>query len=167
MATKFVFIVTLLSAIGCGVIGGVFFAFSTFVMKALNALPPPQGIAAMKSINVVVLNPLFLSVFLGTAVGCILLIFTSIFAWEKPGAAVALVGGILYLVGTFLVTMICNVPRNDALAGLDPLGPASANLWGEYVRVWTAWNHVRTITAIAASVLMMLALWLSPLRHSA
>lgn len=136
-------------------------------MKALHALPPPQGIAAMKSINVVVLNPLFLSVFLGTAVGCIVLILTSIFAWEKPGATLALVGGILYLAGTFLVTMICNVPRNDALAGLHPGGPASATLWSEYVRVWTAWNHVRTIAAIAASVLMMLALWLSALRHSA
>jgi uncharacterized membrane protein len=163
---KFVFIVTLLSALGCGVIGGVFFAFSTFVMKALHALPPPQGIAAMKSINVIVLNPLFLGVFLGTAVGCIVLILTSMLAWEKPGATLALSGGILYLVGTFLVTMICNVPHNDALAGLDPVGGASAPVWTEYVRVWTAWNHVRTIAAIVAAVLIMLALWLSALRHS-
>jgi uncharacterized membrane protein len=167
VATKFVFIVTLLSALGCGVIGGVFFAFSTFVMKALNALAPAHGIAAMKSINVVVLNPVFLGVFLGTAVGCILLIVTSLLDWEKPGAALALVGGILYLLGTFVVTMICNVPRNDALAALHPSAPASAHFWSEYVRVWTAWNHVRTIAAIAASALMMLALWLSALRHSA
>ena len=167
MATKFVFIVTFLSALGCGVIGGVFFAFSTFVMKALDALPPPHGIAAMKSINVVVLNPVFLGMFLGTAASCIVLILTSVLAWEKPGAALALVGAILYLLGTFLVTMICNVPRNDALAPLHPSAPASAHLWSEYVRVWTAWNHVRTIAAIAASAFMMLALWLSALRHSA
>ena len=167
MGTRFVFIVTLLSALGCGVIGGVFFAFSTFVMKALNALPPPQGIAAMKSINVVVLNPLFLGVFVGTAVGCIVVILASILGWDKPGTTPALLGGIFYLVGTFLVTMICNVPRNDALAALHPSGPASEQLWSEYVRCWTAWNHVRTIAAIVASVLMMLAMWLSSLRHSA
>jgi uncharacterized membrane protein len=165
MTTKLHFVVTLLSALGCGVIGGVFFAFSTFVMKALNALPPPQGIAAMKSINVVVLNPLFLGVFLGTAVGCVALVISSMLGWEKPGAALVLAGGVLYLVGTLLVTIACNVPRNDALAALDPVGAESAQFWTTYVRVWTAWNHVRTIAAIAASGLMMIALWLSA-RHS-
>jgi uncharacterized membrane protein len=165
MTTKLHFVVTLLSALGCGVIGGVFFAFSTFVMKALNALPPPQGIAAMKSINVVVLNPLFLGVFLGTAVGCVALVISSMLSWEKPGAALVLAGGVLYLVGTLLVTIACNVPRNDALAALDPVGAESAQFWTNYIRVWTAWNHVRTIAAIAASGLMMIALWLSA-RHS-
>lgn len=165
MTTKLHFVVTLLSALGCGVIGGVFFAFSTFVMKALNALPPPQGIAAMKSINVVVLNPLFLSVFLGTAVGCVALVISSMLGWEKPGAALVLAGGVLYLVGTLLVTIACNVPRNNALAALDPVGAESAQFWTNYVRVWTAWNNVRTIAAIAASGLMMIALWLSA-RHS-
>jgi uncharacterized membrane protein len=165
MTTKLHFVVTLLSALGCGVIGGVFFAFSTFVMKALNALPPPQGIAAMKSINVVVLNPLFLGVFLGTAVGCVALVISSMLGWEKPGAALVLAGGVLYLVGTLLVTIACNVPRNDALAALDPVGAESAQFWTNYIRVWTAWNHVRTIAAIAASGLMMIALWLSA-RHS-
>lgn len=63
--------------------------------------------------------------FLGTAVGCVALIISSIFGWDKPGAALTLAGGVLYLVGTLLVTMICNVPRNDALAGLDPVGAES------------------------------------------
>jgi uncharacterized membrane protein len=165
MTTKLHFVVTLLSALGCGVVGGVFFAFSTFVMKALNALPPPQGIAAMKSINVIVLNPLFLGVFLGTAVGCVALVISSTLSWEKPGAALVLAGGVLYLVGTLLVTIACNVPRNDALAALDPVGAESSQFWTNYIRVWTAWNHVRTIAAIAASGLMMIALWLSA-RHS-
>jgi uncharacterized membrane protein len=165
MTTKLHFVVTLLSVLGCGVIGGVFFAFSTFVMKASNALPPPQGIAAMKSINVVVLNPLFLGVFLGTAVGCVALVISSLLGWEKPGAALVLAGGVLYLVGTLLVTIACNVPRNDALAALDPVGAESSQFWTNYIRVWTAWNHVRTIAAIAASGLMMIALWLSA-RHS-
>ena len=167
MTNKLFLVLTLLSALGCGLIGGVFFAFSTFVMKALAALSPPQGIAAMKSINIVVLNPMFLGVFLGTGVVCVILVISSALAWHKPGAALALVGGVLYLVGTLLVTITCNVPRNDALAGLDPVGAESARFWTDYVRVWTAWNHVRTISAVAASVLMIIALWFSALRHSA
>ncbi|WP_010496926.1 hypothetical protein [Paenibacillus elgii] len=50
---------TYASALGSGLIAGLFFAFSTFVMSALARLPAEQGIAAMQSINVTVLNPLF------------------------------------------------------------------------------------------------------------
>ena len=164
MTNKIFLVLTLLSALGCGLIGGVFFAFSTFVMKALAALSPPQGIAAMKSINIAVLNPMFLGVFLGTGV---ILVISSALAWHKPGAALALVGGVLYLVGTLVVTITCNVPRNDALAGLDSVGAESAQFWTDYLCVWTAWNHVRTISAVAVSVLMIIALWFSALRQSA
>ncbi len=140
MTNKFLFALTLLSAIGCGLIGGVFFAFSTFVMKALAALPPPQGIAAMKSINIAVINPIFLGPFLGTAVGCVILLVSTLLTWQKPGATCVLVGSALYLLGTFL---------------------ESARFWAEYVAGWTLWNHVRTIAAIAAASLLMIALWFS------
>ncbi len=56
-------ILTLISALGCGLVAGVFFAFSTFVMKALDRLPPAQGMTAMQSINVVVINPWFMTAF--------------------------------------------------------------------------------------------------------
>jgi uncharacterized membrane protein len=164
MTSKLLFVLTLLSALGCGLIGGVFFAFSTFVMRALAALPPAQGIAAMKSVNIAVLNPMFLSVFLGTAVSCVFLAVSSLLTWQKPGAALLLAGSALYLLGTFVVTMVCNVPRNDALATLDPASAESARFWAEYVAGWTLWNHVRTIAAIAAATLLVIALWFSSAR---
>jgi uncharacterized membrane protein len=101
-----------LCALGCGLIAGAFFAFSTFVMKALARIPPAQGIAAMQSINIVVLNPWFLGLFLGTSLACVVV---SLLAWSRPGAAWVIAGSLLYLVGTILVTMRCNVPRNDRL----------------------------------------------------
>ncbi len=61
------FALKLFSALGCGLMAGVFFAFSTFVMNALARLQPTQGIAAMQSINITVINPLFMAAFLGTA----------------------------------------------------------------------------------------------------
>jgi uncharacterized membrane protein len=167
MTSKLLFVLTLLSALGCGLIGGVFFAFSTFVMRALAALPPAQGIAAMKSVNIAVINPMFLGVFLGTAVSCILLAVSSLLTWQKPGAALLLAGSALYLLGTFAVTMVCNVPRNDALATLDPASTESARFWAEYVAGWTLWNHVRTIAAIAAATLLVIALWFSSARAAA
>jgi uncharacterized membrane protein len=161
MINRFLFGLTLLSALGCGLVGGVFFAFSTFVMRALATLPPPQGIAAMKSINVAVINPMFLGAFLGTAVGCVILLVSALLTWQRPGATCFLVGSAVYLLGTFLVTVVFNVPRNDALATLDPASADSARFWAEYVAGWTLWNHVRTIAAMAAAILLMIALWSS------
>jgi uncharacterized membrane protein len=72
------FALTLLSALGCGLMAGVFFAFSAFVMNALARLPPPQGIAAMQSINVAVINPWFFVAFFGTAAACVVLVVVTL-----------------------------------------------------------------------------------------
>ena len=148
---------TLVAAAGSALIGGSFFAFSTFVMGALGKLPPPQGIAAMQSINIVVINPWFMTTFLGTAVLCAAVAVASLMRWHDPGAAYLLAGAVLYFAGTFLVTMVFNVPRNDALAKLTPASAEAASLWIAYLSTWTAWNHVRTIAALAAMVSFTIA----------
>jgi uncharacterized membrane protein len=152
MTDRLLLALTFISAVGCGLIGGVFFAFSAFVMKALARLAPAQGIAAMQSINVSVINPLFMSVFLGTGAACALLIPASLFRWHNPGSGYLLAGSLFYLVGTFLVTMIFNVPRNSALAAIAPASAEGASLWADYLVSWTAWNHVRTAAALAAAM---------------
>lgn len=141
----------MLGAIGSGIIGGVFFAFSTFVMKALSRLPAPAGIAAMQSINIVVINPLFLGVFMGTALICAGGIVAAIVRWEQTSAAWMLAGAVLYLGGTFFITLRFNVPLNNALARAAADEPASAGVWDNYLFRWTAWNHVRTAAALAAA----------------
>jgi len=66
-------------------------------------------------------------------------------------------GSALYLIGTFLVTMVCNVPLNNELASVESTGAAAAKTWARYVRSWTLWNHVRTGAALAASIALGLA----------
>jgi uncharacterized membrane protein len=158
MIDKLISILTFASGLGCGLIGGVFFAFSAFVMKALARLSPAQGIAAMQSINIAVINPAFFAAFFGTAAGCVLLAISSLSRWQRPGAVYLLLGSLLYLFGTILVTMFFNVPRNNALAAVDPTSSDGARLWIDYVVSWTAWNHVRTIAALAAAALLTIAL---------
>ena len=162
MTNDWLFIVTLASALGCGLMAGVFFAFSTFVMRALARLPPAQGITAMQSINVAVINPWFLLPFLGTAAACVLLAVSSLVTWQTPGAIYLLVGSLLYVVGTVLVTRLFNVPRNNALAILAPTSLEAAELWVDYISTWTAWNHVRTMAALASAVLFTIAVRLRP-----
>lgn len=141
----------LLTCIGAGTVGGVFFAFSTFVMKALAWLPRDQGVAAMQRINEVVLNPLFLGVFVGTALLAAACSIASFFPWSALRSPLLLAAGILYLVGCFLVTMRLNVPMNERLAGLDSESSQAAEYWLVYVREWSNWNHVRTAASLASA----------------
>ena len=141
----------LLACIGAGIVGGVFFAFSTFVMKALSQLPPGNGVAAMQRINIVVLNPLFLGVFLGTALLAIACVVASFLPWGSPRSVLLLAAGLLYLGGCFIVTIAFNVPRNERLARLNAESPQAAAYWVTYLREWMHWNHVRTIASVASA----------------
>ena len=155
-------LMTLVCALASSLVAGVFFAFSTFVMRALARLPAPQGIAAMQSINVAVIHPAFLGPFVGNALACLGLAVASVAAWQRPGAAESFAGALLYALGTFGVTMAGNVPLNNALAAVDPASAEGARVWADYLRRWTFWNHVRTVAAAASAALLTLALAGSP-----
>lgn len=147
----------LICAIGCGLIAGVFFAFSTSVMKALGKLPAAQGIAAMQTINAVILNPFFLGVFLGTAVACATAGIACWLQTDAPGRLCVFGGSVLYLGGSFFVTVRFNVPRNELLARVNTGAPDSVAVWSDYLKTWTAWNHVRTVASLMAAILFVLA----------
>jgi uncharacterized membrane protein len=151
-------IAILAAALGCGLVAGIFFAFSSFVMSGLARLPAPQGIAAMPSINVTAVTPGFMTTLFGTALLSIGLAIAALSRWPVPGATYLLAGCALYVVGAILVTMLCNVPRNSVLAALDPGSADAARIWPGYVVEWTAWNHLRAAAALAAAVCFILAL---------
>ena len=157
MSFDLIDILVFVSALGCALMAGLFFAFSVSVMKALGALPPAQGIAAMQSINVVIVNRVFLAVFFGTGVACIVVIVAALLGWSA-GSGFAVAGSLLYLVGTLGVTMVFNVPRNNALARSLPGSSEAATLWADYLVTWTAWNHVRTVAALAATACLVVSL---------
>ncbi len=150
------YLLTFLAALGCGLNAGVFFAFSAFVMKGLGRLPVPRGIAAMQAINVAAVTPAFMVALLGTALACGGLAVYSLFVWREPYAVYLLCGGALYLV-TILLTIVYHVPQNDALAKVEPNGTAARSYWERYLSGWTAWNHVRTVSALAAAAVLALA----------
>ncbi len=147
-----------IALLGSALIGGVFFAFSSFVMKALARVPFPEGIAAMQSINVVVINPSFLGPFMGTAVLSIGVGGLALVSWGHPSASYFLGGAIVYFVGTFLVTIVGNIPLNNELAAVSAADPGAVELWEHYMDRWTMWNNVRTAAAMVAALLYTLAL---------
>lgn len=147
-----------LAVLGSGLVAGIFYAFSTFVMKALDRLPHAQGVAAMQSINVTVLNHWFLAVFVGTGVLSLVAMGAATLRWNEPGMLPLFLGGGLYLAGSFLVTILCNVPRNQVLASLRPDDPRIADAWAGYMTGWTRWNHIRVAASLAACACFVLAI---------
>ncbi|HKU07699.1 MAG TPA: anthrone oxygenase family protein [Bradyrhizobium sp.] len=146
------------SAIGCGLMAGLYFAFSAFIMTALGRIDQAAGIATMNAINRVIVQSLFLPIFMGSALACLALAVLAPFRWDEPGAAMWLAGGALYVAGMFVVTAVFNVPLNNALAALQPASGDAATLWARYLTDWTWWNHVRTVASTLAFALFIAAI---------
>ncbi|MFK7887467.1 MAG: DUF1772 domain-containing protein [Gammaproteobacteria bacterium] len=144
--------------LGSALIGGIFFAFSNFIMKALGRVSAAEGINAMQSINIVVLNRVFLGAFIGTAAISLLVIVLAVKGWSEPSSAWYLAGALLYTVGTFLVTVLGNVPLNDQLAAIAATDSLAIRIWEHYRDRWTVLNTVRTIAAIAAALSFIVGL---------
>jgi uncharacterized membrane protein len=142
----------LIAAITTGVLAGIYFAFSAFLMRALDRLPPEQSARAMQVINEVILNPAFGLIFFGSAAGSALVAISTPFRWDDPGAGYLLIGGLVAVIGSFLVTVLCNVPLNGRLATAQP-GSAA---WSDYSGPWSAWNHVRTVSSLIATALLII-----------
>ena len=147
------------AALSSALSAGIFFAFSTFVMKALAQQPPAQGIATMQSINITVINPWFMTAFFGPVVPCLFLTISALRQWDQPVAIYWLAGSLLYLIGTIGVTIAGNIPLNDALAIVSPNSAEGTTLWAKYLTNWTFWNHVRTAAAFLAAVVFTVSLY--------
>jgi len=152
------YILTLLAILGTGLIAGTFFVFSVAIMSAFRRLPPNEGMAAMQSINVVIQNPIFLGVFVGSAVISLVVAGMSVWNWHTPQAYYILGGAALYVIGSFLLTIVFNVPLNNALDAADATTASGKEVWANYLTNWTFWNHVRTVASILSTAAFGLAL---------
>lgn len=156
--------------VGSGLLSGLYFIFSFCVMWALDKQPGSVAIKVMNDINVVIVNPIFLSVFMGTPGVCVALLCGQK-AWATSAGCgtkrvlLVVVGCFALLLGEYGVTMFFNVPMNDALAKIQiPDGRLGsddekwAGEWTRYSAPWTAWNTFRMCASIVAVVCFSTAL---------
>lgn len=148
-------ILSVVVALGASLIGGTFLAFSNFVMPGIARQPPPSGIATMNAINVTVLNAGFLGAFMGTAILGLALVLAVLVAGGSPWAAA---GALIYVIGTFGVTMAISVPMNNRLAKFEAESPQGAAYWARYLRDWVRWNSIRCGAAMLATLLLLISL---------
>ena len=146
------------AAVGSATVGGVFYAFSTFVMPALRRLPAPQGVAAMQAINVSAVRPGLMVALFGTAAACAAVGVWAGVSWQSRRSLLLIAGAALYLAGAVGITAAHNVPLNNSLARYQPADPGLDQAWRHYLRSWTAGNHLRTAACLLAAALLSSAL---------
>jgi uncharacterized membrane protein len=151
-------IITVSAAVGCGAVGGVFYAFSALVMSGLTRLHGTAGLAAMKSINITAVRPPLMIALFGSAILCVALAVRAIMTWGDRRAVLLLAGAALYLVGAIVLTAAYNVPLNNHLAGVSVHAQDAVAQWHSYAHNWTIANHIRAAASLAATACFILAL---------
>jgi len=141
---------------GAGLVTGLLFAFSNFVMGALADLPSDKGMFAMQRINEKIINPVFMLLFLGTPVLCLLIVVVFGKKNADPGSVFLLVGALAYLIGPFGITMLFNVPLNNQLARANKSD--ADEIWPMYQKRWQWWNHIRTYIGVVSIIFMAVGL---------
>ncbi len=143
------------AALSVGIMAGVYFAFSAFVMRSLDATERPAGMLAMQSINRIILRSLFLPLFFASSLACILLVTIGAMHWGSAGAWQMVIGGLLYVAGMLVVTAAANVPLNNALEATDAAGPEAEAMWRRFMQRWLPWNHCRTVSCVVSLALLI------------
>ena len=146
------------AAIASALVGGVFYAFSSFVMAALQRLEPKDGMTAMQAINITAVQPGLMVPFFGTTLAHIAVAITAISNWENSVSVWLLVGSLGYVVGTFALTAVYHVPRNNALADTAIDNPNAPHVWQRYLVEWTRGNHLRAAASMVAATALMIAI---------
>lgn len=153
--SKAMTVLILASALSTALVAGMFYAFSSFVMPALARIQNSEGIHAMNAINITVITPSFMVLFMGSALLCVVLGGWSLFSISQLGSQLVLLACLLYGVGCFGVTVVLNVPLNDQLAATSPTD--GHVFWQTYLKTWTLWNTVRTASSALAAVVFVAA----------
>lgn len=141
---------TATASTGSALLAGLYLAFSTAVMPALHRRPDSEAVAYFQELNRTIQNPLFLLLFMATAIACLL---TAGSALVSPDGARGLraAGGLVGLAG-FVTTAAVNIPLNNRL---DREGVSA---WETFQQHWEPTNHLRAATSLAAAILLLLAL---------
>ena len=162
MSTAFFFLIQF-SILAYALIGGVFLAFSDFIMRSLALTGGHGGVEAMQVINREVFRWVFMTLFLGMAAVSLIVAVYGAFGLTGPAGTLIMLAGLAYLIGCFGVTVFFNVPMNEALAEMEMSLETTRDYWSQtYVPRWTFWNTVRTYACVASAALLLFGLvWMT------
>lgn len=157
MTPDWIIHVCLLAGLSSALVAGVFQSFSDFVMRGLVMAAPASGAQSMQMINRTVFRSVFIVLLLGLGPASLALAIYAGIALTGEGATWLIAAAAIYLPSVILVTMGGNVPMNERLDGMDHTAEETSAYWRTYGRVWTRWNHIRTLGSAGAAICYLMA----------
>lgn len=136
--------------VSMGIMTGIYVNFSNAMMPTFKEIE--NGAEIMVTVNDFIVNPPFKILFFLSAISSAYLAF---FASDID--PVFRIGCSLFFVGTFMVTVLRNVPLNNALRQSVVTQKCVAEVWQGYLRQWVRWNHLRSLSGLAALTLTVLS----------
>ncbi len=143
------------ASISAGLMAGVYFAFSAFIMRSLDRLGPVKAADAMNSINEVILHSWFMLLFFGSTLLYLFMAVIAAISAELTARWVLISSGLIYVIGMFCCTAMLNVPLNNRLAQVKNGDKEKIETWALYFEQWTRWNHLRGTCSLVAMILSM------------
>ena len=153
MSSTLITVILWFAAVGAGLMAGVYFAFSAFIMRSFDSLNAENAVDSMNAVNDIILRSWFMPFFFGTSLLYLVLALQICFHWNNPNALLLLINGLIYFVGMFLCTIFFNVPLNKRLAMAKENNSDLDQVWSNYYKYWTRWNHLRTVSSLIACML--------------
>ena len=144
-------------ALWSAIVGGVFSAFSEFVMSALRKAEPASGIEAMQHINRDVIKTQFVAGIVSIAAFSTLFAFYSLTFFDGAALITLVLAPLVYVSSVFLMTIFGNVPMNNRLDNLNHTSAEAKGYWLEYAERWTRLNHFRSIGSVLTAGLYLIA----------
>ncbi len=148
MLDSMIALALVIASLGAGLMAGVYFAFSTFIMRAFDQLGAAPAADAMNAINEVILRSWFMTLFFGSTLLYAALTGFAVFDTDLAGRWWLFSAGLIYVVGMFLCTAVFNVPLNNRLAAVGDDDSVKAETWKHYFVYWTRWNHLRAVCSL-------------------
>jgi uncharacterized membrane protein len=150
---------TIFTVVGVGVIAGIFFVFSAFMMQVLDQRPPREAVSTMQLMNKQMEgNAPFLFLFTATSLTAVVLAVYALVSMEGSARIWLIVGGATYAVGGFLITAAYHIPRNKEMDEIDASAADVGTRWSDYLSEWLPAHHLRTVLAIVALFSFAMAL---------
>lgn len=163
MSSLWFFTVIEVSVIACGLVSGVFLAFSDFIMRSLDGSEKAAGVEVMQVINREVFRTVFMFLLIGMSILFPLIAGYAYYSISGPTAGLIMTGGTVYFFGVFVVSIFFNIPMNERLDKQEYAGAEAATYWSNvYFPRWTFWNYVRAISSSGAAVCFLVAcIWMA------
>lgn len=133
---------------------GLFYAWSCSVMLGFARLSDREFVSVMQQTNRAIQNPVFFASFFGAPI--FLVISTILHYGNAPRFWFLLVPTIIYLIGTFGVTMFGNVPLNNTLDRFDLESATDEKIKQQRENFERPWNNLNTIRAVSSTIALML-----------